>query len=131
MNIRNLGAGLMAVMTLGTMTAAPIAANAQRSRDNESARRQKTKNDWRNIAIGSGVLGLWGLLKKDNTLMFAGGAGALYSTWRYEQDRKSQSKTDRARASMFSRSSFTRNGKRYQRRTVVKNGKKYYQFVKR
>jgi hypothetical protein len=31
---------------------------------------------------------------------------------------------------MFGRRSFTRNGKRYVRKTVWKNGKKYYQFVR-
>lgn len=95
----------------------------------QSSRRQKTKNEWRNLAIAAGALGVLGLLKKDNTLTFAGAAGALYSAYRYEQDRKSQSKIDRARAAYFSKPYFVRNGKRYDRKTVVKNGKKYYQFV--
>lgn len=131
MKTRQWGAGVLAALTLGTLTAAPFTAHAQRSLEEESKRRQKTKNDWRNITIGSGALGLWGLLKKDNTLAFAGGAGALYSAWRYEQDRKSQSKTDRARAEYFSKPYFYRDGKRYERRTVNRNGKKYYQFVRR
>lgn len=129
MSTRNLRAGLLAAMMLGTMTVTPLAANAQRS--NESARRQKKKNEWRNIAIGSGALGVLGLLKKDNTLTFAGGAGAVYSLYRYEQDRKSQSKIDRARASYFSKPYFYRNGKRYTRQTVMRNGKRHYQFVRR
>ena len=90
-----------------------------------------TENEWRNLAIGSGAAALYGLLKHDNTVTFAGAAGALYSLNRYEQDRKSQSKIDRARAAAFNRRYYTRNGSRYVRRTVHKNGKTYYQFVRR
>lgn len=93
-------------------------------------RRQDKKNEWRNIAIASGALGVLGLLKKDNTLFFLGAGGALYSAWRYEQDRKSQSRTARLRASYFSKPSFVRDGHRYVRKTVWRNGKKYYQFVR-
>lgn len=114
--------------TLYLALLAPSISMAQSKR--ESDRRQQTKNEWRNIGIGSGVVALLGLLKNDGTLTFLGTAGALYSAHRYEQDRKSQSKIDRARASMFSRRSFTRNGVRYERRTVYKGGKKHYQFVK-
>ena len=120
--------GLFATLAVAGTLAAPISASAQDWRDKESSHRQSTKNQWRNIGIGSAALGLFGLLKHDNTLMFAGAAGALYSANRYEQDRKSQSKTDHARAQMFSRSSFTRNGHKYVRHTVYKNGHKYYQF---
>ena len=118
---------LAAVAMAGTITV-PISASAQDWRDKESSHRQSTKNQWRNIGIGSAALGLFGLLKHDNTLMFAGAAGALYSANRYEQDRKSQSKTDHARANMFSKTSFYRNGHKYVRHTVYKNGHKYYQF---
>ncbi|OWY59484.1 hypothetical protein B7486_74330, partial [cyanobacterium TDX16] len=45
----------------------------------EYDRRNQTKNEWRNLAIASGAVGLLGLLTKDSTLTFAGGAGALYS----------------------------------------------------
>lgn len=93
-------------------------------------KRQETKNEWRNIAIGSGIVGLLGLVKNDGTLTFVGTAGALYTAWRYEQDRKSQNRQRRARAQIFSRRSFVRDGHRYERRTVVKNGKKYYQFCR-
>ncbi|MBN9503441.1 MAG: hypothetical protein BGO01_04170 [Armatimonadetes bacterium 55-13] len=94
----------------------------------ESDRRQQTKNEWRNIAIASGAVTVLGLLKKDNTLTFAGAAGTLYSLYRYEQDRKSQSSLDRARATYFSKPYFYRDGHKYTRYTVTKNGKKYYQF---
>jgi hypothetical protein len=123
--ISALAASLAALTTVGAL---PGAAYAQ-SRE-EIDRRQKTKNDWRNLSIAGGAAALYGLLKNDKTIMFAGAAGALYSLNRYEQDRKSQSQMSRARAAMFSRSSFERNGKRYERRLVTKNGQKYYQFVR-
>ncbi len=99
-------------------------------KSSQSSRRQKSKNEWRNIATAAGALAVLGILKGDNRLTFVGGAGALYSLYRYEQDRKSQSKADRLRATYFSKSYFYRDGHRYNRKTVVKNGKKYYQFVK-
>lgn len=95
----------------------------------ESERRQQTKNEWRNLAIGAGAVAILGLLQNDSRLVFAGAAGALYSAHRYEQDRKSQNKLDRARAHYFSQSHFYRDGKRYDRRVVTQNGQKYYQFV--
>ena len=122
------GVALAAIALGGAVVPAP--AIAQDWRDRESHRRQQKKNEWRNIGIGSAALGVLGLLKGDSTLTFAGAAGALYSAHRYEQDRKSQSKTDRARAAMFGRTSFTRDGHRYVRKTVYKNGKKYYRFVR-
>jgi hypothetical protein len=99
--------------------------------DRLSDRRQQTKNEWRNIALVSGGVALLGLLQKDNRLVFAGSAGALYSLYRYEQDRKSQSSIDRLRASYFSRDYFYRDGRRYDRRLVNQNGQRYYQFVGR
>lgn len=119
-------AGLMAALVMGGAVVPAISASAQ-----DSHHRQQTKNLWRNISIGAGAVGLYGLLKHDNTLAFAGGAGALYSLNRYEQDRKSQSRMDHERAAMFSRRSYTRNGHRYVRRTVTRNGQRYYQFVRR
>ncbi len=97
---------------------------------NTVARRQQTQNEWQNIAIGSGALAVLGLLAKDNRLVFAGGAGALYSLYRYEEDRKSKDRLSRLRAQYFSKPYFYRNGKKYVRRTVTRNGKKYYQFVR-
>jgi len=96
----------------------------------EVDRRQQTKNEWRNLAIGAGLLGVLGLLTKDNTLTFAGAAGSLYSLYRYEQDRKSQSSYERGRAYYFSQPYFYRDGHRFDRRLVTKNGQKYYQFVR-
>jgi hypothetical protein len=118
MDIKLVTRNAVAVLALGAMTMAPLSANAQR------------KDDWKNLAIAGGIVGLLGLVKHDSTLTFAGTAGALYSAWRYEEDRKSESKSRRARYELFNRGSFTRNGHRYTRKTVWKNGKKYYQFVR-
>lgn len=97
----------------------------------QSRRRQQTKNEWRNIALVSGGVAILGLIKHDNRLVFAGSAGALYSLYRYEQDRKSQSSIDRLRAAYFGRPYFVRDGVRYDRRLVTKNGERYYQFARR
>lgn len=123
---------LMAIGLVATTALAPLTASSQNLKDLENLvnRRQDKKNEWRNIAIASGAVGILGLLKKDSTLTFAGGAGALYSLWRYEQDRKSQSKLAQTRAAYFSKPYFVRDGVRYNRRVTTKNGKKYYQFVK-
>lgn len=111
---------------------APALAPAQSLKDLEKliSRRQEKKNEWRNIAIGAGALSILGLLRKDNTLFFLGAAGALYSLDRYEKDRKSQSRLNRTRAAYFNKTYFYRDGKRYERRLVTKNGKRYYQFVR-
>jgi hypothetical protein len=101
----------------------------RRTNQSQYDHRNDTKNEWRNLAIGSGLIGVIGLLTKEPTLTFAGGAGALYSAYRYEQDRKSQNQLSRARAYYFSQPYFYRDGRRYDRRTVVKNGQRYYQFV--
>lgn len=118
---------VLAVAIAGPMVLLPADADAQSSAYKQ---RQKTKNEWRNIAIGSGLVAIFGLIKDDPTLTFAGSAGALYSAYRYEEDRKSQNKMRRARANLFSRSSFTRNGVKYVRNTKYKGGKKYYYFTK-
>src|SRR5207237_5166140 len=94
----------------------------------EYHRRQDTKNEWRNIAIGSGALGALGALTHEKTLFFGGLAGAGYSAWRYEQDRRSQNDRDRLRAEYFSRPYFYRDGTRYTRETYYRDGQKYYRF---
>ena len=123
---------LLLAGVIATGIAAPAIAPAQSWKDIERAldRRQEKKNEWRNIAIASGALGIIGLLQKDNTLFFAGTAGALYSAYRYEQDRKSQSKLARTRAAYFSRTHFVRDGWRYDRKVKTIAGKRYFYFQK-
>lgn len=120
----------LAIAVLAAFSMMTGTIHAQSSQRKESERRQKTNNDWRNIAIASGALSLLGLLKDDKTLFFGGAIGALYSAHRYEQDRKSQNRLDRTRASYFSRPYFVRDGVRYNRQVVWKGGKKYYCFAK-
>lgn len=126
--IKKLGP-ILAIGAIAIGAAAPSTAQAQNIND-LLKRRQDKKNEWRNIAYISGGLGILGLLKKDNTLFFAGTAGALYSAHRYEQDRKSQSKLQRTRAAYFSKPYFYRDGKKYVRKTTWKNGKKHYYFAR-
>jgi hypothetical protein len=120
--------GILAAAALCGGIVAPLSATAQSS---ASHHRQQTKNTWRNAAIGSGAVGLYGLLSHNSTLGILGGAGTLYSLNRYEHDRKSQSKIDHDRAAFYGRSSYSRNGHTYHRRIITKNGHKYYQFVRR
>ena len=127
--MKNIFPKLVALVAMCGLMVAPMSSVAY-GQSQASKHRQQKKNEWRNLAYVGGAAGLLGLLRHDNTLAFAGAAGAAYSAYRYEQDRKSQSSIDRARARMFSRSSFTRNGHRYVRRTFYRNGKKYYQFVR-
>ncbi len=131
MKVQKTCAGLMAVIALSGSALMPIAASAQSNSADASHHRQQTKNQWRNLAIGGGAATLYGLLRHDKVVTFAGAAGALYSLSRYEHDRKSQSKIDHARAAAFDRSSFDRNGQHYVRKTVTRNGHKYYQFVRK
>ncbi len=126
MKSRTIGVSLLAAAVIGSSALLPAAVGAQSWRQH----RQNMQNQWRDIAIGSGALGVLGLLKHDNTLTFAGGAGALYSLYRYEQDKNSSNAQARARAAYFHRRYFYRDGVRYDRRTVRRNGHEYYQFVR-
>lgn len=104
--------------------------NRRTSRD-EAEHRQTTKNEWRNLAIAAAGVSAFGLIQKEPTIAFAGAAGALYSLNRYEQDRRSQSTAARARVGIFSQPYFTRDGTRYDRREVTRDGQRYYQFMRR
>lgn len=86
-------------------------------------------DDWRSIAEVAGLLSVIGILEHDDTLAFAGGAGALYSIYRYDEDRRSDDPACRLRAEYFSHPYFYRNGRRYDRVTVNRHGQEYYQFV--
>ena len=122
-------AKLVALATIVSCAIAPISANAQ-SHSAKSRHRQATKNTWRNIAIGSGALGILGLVEHNNTLAIAGIAGAAYSASRYEHDRRSQSKIDRRRAAFYSHSVVYMHGHRYRRHAYWSHGHEYYKFVR-
>jgi len=119
---------LIALCALMCTVLAPLSASAQTQA--EIDHRQKSKNNWRNLGIGSGAVGAYGLLKGNRNLAAVGIAGGLYSAWRYEQDRKSHRHLTDSRARMFSHTSMWKNGHHYVRRTTYKNGKKYYYFAR-
>ena len=116
----------VAMLAMGGLTMAPVTANAQSWRQH----RHDQQNEWRNIAIGAGALGVLGLLSHDNTLTFAGAAGSLYAVSRYNDDRASTDRGRRLRAEYFSRPYFYRDGVRYDRTTVNRHGQSYYRFVR-
>ena len=113
----------VALGALVVASLAPLTASAQ-------DHRQKTKNDWRNIGIGSAALGALGLLKGDSFLTLAGAAGAAYSASRYEHDRKSQKADERHRAEVFRRGYYYSHGHKYVKHTYWRHGHKYYKFVR-
>ena len=122
--------GTLAVIALALV--APMSAQAQsaKQRQAEIARREKTKSDWQKAANAGAVIAILGQFNKDKTASYLGGATALYSVYRMEQDRKSSDKSKRALAAQYSKSSFVHKGVRYDRKMLKKNGKKYYTFVK-
>jgi len=125
MKIKSILLSGLAALSLGAFTLAPTSAQAQSWRHH----REQKQNEWRDIAIGAGAVGLLGALSHDNTLTFVGAAGALYSINRYNQDRDSDG-WHRLRAEYFSRPYFYRDGVRYDRRHVWRHGQEYYQFAR-
>ncbi len=130
MKLKTILSSVLMTAVIAASVAAPLSANAQSNQERASKHRQKTKNNWRNLSYGAGAVGVLGLLKHDNTMALAGAAGTLYSLDRYEHDRKSQSHIDHSRAAYYHRTSYTRNGHRYVRKTITKHGRRYYQFVR-
>ncbi len=128
MNIKSMIASGVAVLTMGAFTLAPVMAHSQESW--RSHHRRQEQNEWRNLAIGAGAVGVLGALNHDDTLTFVGGAGALYSIYRYNQDRDSDDRRMRLRAMYFSHPYFYRDGDRFERRHVWRHGQEYYQFVR-
>jgi hypothetical protein len=63
------------------------------------SKEQKAKNTDRNVAIGAGAVGLYGLTHHNPVLAVAGIAGAAYAGKKYEDTRKEQSKHHRRRHS--------------------------------
>jgi len=88
------------------------------------------RNDWRDIAIGFGAIGIIGLLEHDDCLVFSGATGALYSLWRYNEDIDCDDPYRRARAHYFSLPYFYRDGCRYERRIVTRDGERCYEFAR-
>ena len=87
----------LAVLALGTVIMTPSLANAQ------SWHRQAQKQQWQNIAIGAGVVGLIGALTHNDGLTAAGVAGAVYSTYRYDTDGNRWQDRDRDHPTVWNR----------------------------
>ncbi len=124
---------ILKLVTLGLVTGAmvmPLTINAQSNSQREIDRRQKTKGDWQKAANISGGAALLGLLTHNKNLTYLGAGTALYSTYRMQEDTKSQNRTRRARAAFYSREHYTKNGVRYDRKLVRKHGQSYYTFVR-
>ncbi len=122
---------IVAALTLSLTLAVPalLPADAQAQGRRQSVeRRQKTKNDWRNLGIAGGAAGVLGLLTGNKTLAALGIGGGLYSASRYESDRKSQNKLEHDRYDLFRRKSFDHNGHHYVRKAKTVKGKKNYYF---
>ena len=129
MKMKSIFASLVLASVLGGAALTPAPAGAQIFGWHAYQRhREQKRNEWRNIAIGAGLLGVLGALEHDDTLMFAGTAGALYSTYRYDQDRRGHDRVGRLRARYFARPYFYRDGVRYHRTTIWRDGQKYYRF---
>src|SRR5260221_13282035 len=90
-------ASLIASAVMGSTILACVPAVAQSHLDRASHHRQKKKNEWRNIGIGSAALGGAGFATHHNAPGSAGLPGSRYYAPRYEQNRKSQGRTDPAR----------------------------------
>lgn len=86
----------IATMSVLAVTIALPATSMAQSR-RELDHRQKMKNQWRNVGIGSAALGVFGLVKGDRNLALLGAAGAGYGAYRYEQDRRSQRRLEDSR----------------------------------
>ncbi len=82
--------GVAALMLAGVMLA-PSVANADHGR-NDPRHRAAKREEWRNIAIASGAVAVAGLIIHDDTVAAAGAAGALYSGYRYGQERQNESR---------------------------------------
>ncbi len=89
MKMNNFGAAAALIALAATTALSPLAAHADGQQNN--------KNNWRNLGIGSAVVGGYGLLHHNTTLGVLGVAGAAYSAHRYEEDRHSQSQAQARR----------------------------------
>ena len=77
----------LAALALGSVALMPTFASAQ-SRHYSNQHRQTQKNQWKDLTIGAGALGLLGIITHNKTLTWAGLGGAVYSGYRYEEDSK-------------------------------------------
>jgi hypothetical protein len=118
---------LTCLSSINTTFAASFDHDQKRS---QKSRRVQKRDEWKNIGIASAAASVLGLLTRNGTVSTLGAAGALYSAYRYEEDRKSSRRQDRERARLYSQKYVRIDGRQYKRQTVKKHGKMYYQFVR-
>jgi hypothetical protein len=112
------GVAMIALAAMTTSLAGPIAVRAD-----DSAKTQKQKNDWRNLAIGAGVIAGHGAINHNTTETLIGAAGAAYSAKKYEDARKKQSQDNSYRARYHRTSgTYTTGNRKY----YTYNGSRYY-----
>jgi hypothetical protein len=80
MKLGSMFASGLALLTVGGMTLAPVTASAS------DRHHRHEGNEWRDLAIGAGIVGTIGLLSHNDTLAVAGGAGLLYSAYRADEE---------------------------------------------
>jgi hypothetical protein len=85
---------MLAVMACSSL--APIAAQADGFRA-PGAQLQAQKNDWRNAALVSAAVGIYGLASHQKTAAELGIVGAIISTSQYERDSRMQNDRDNCR----------------------------------
>ena len=85
-NLPKMVAAVAMAATVAVPTMMPATADAK-----PQSHRQKQKNNWRNLGIAGGAVGVAGLLTHNKTLAVAGLAGGGYSAYRYEKARRDQS----------------------------------------
>lgn len=73
----------LTALAIGAVMLVPSFAGAQ------NWHRSSQKNQWKDIAIGAGALGVLGALSHNDTLTAIGAAGVLYSAYRYDADGRS------------------------------------------
>ena len=84
MNLKSMLRASLAVVAVGSFGFAPSLAQAD-----PYGHRQNQKDQWKDLAIGSGILGTIGLLSHNDTLTTIGAAGVVYSAYRYEEEEDS------------------------------------------
>jgi hypothetical protein len=127
-------AGAIATPTIGNAQSIPHWFNRQ-LRINDQHHPQSyyryhdwDKNDWRSLSYIGGGVAVAGILSGSPELTTLGIVGGLYSTYRYDEDRRSGEPEDRARYEYFSRRERVIDGRPCHRVTILTGGHHYYAY---
>jgi hypothetical protein len=137
MNLRLLRTRFIVLGAIGTVAAVPMNAPAQtvthwierqtKTSDKDHGHHDSGKS-WQSLSyVGAGAAVL-GILAHSPALFGIGVLGGLYSTYRFEQDRKSIHAADHRRYAYFSKKTRWIDGHRYHRVTVHDHGHDYYAY---